>query len=163
VATRAINRVTRDDVIALQRRLPAAATTNRVYTLRFFDSSVWYDSFDGSVQPFLAYWTGPDLTMGRPERDKTFVYLHAFFTPQPDDFAGKVRAQVYRNGQSDELLPELGVGDGWDQDVLGDVEVVERLGFRARSAQPHFELARTLIGRSELLGYGLEYTVVGRR
>jgi hypothetical protein len=163
VATRAINRVTRDDVIALQRRLGAAATTNRVYTLRFFDSSAWYDSFDGSVQPFLAYWTGPDLTMGRPERDKTFVYLHAFFTPQPDDFAGKVRAQVYRNGQSDELLPELGVGDGWDQDVLGDVEVVERLGFRARSAQPHFELARTLIGRSELLGYGLEYTVVGRR
>lgn len=164
MCSRSINGTTDDDAILLQSN--SAATHLFRMQFRAFDGDqLGYDDVSGaSGLPFEATWTGPDLNMGYPHREKLFVFVQAFFTSFSTFDGGKVAIYGRRNGNSSEQYPVHATDlTKWDQDLTDGVDVVERIGFAGRSLQPHFEFSRVIGERSELLGYGVEYTVIGRQ
>lgn len=159
---RSINGTASDDAVFLQSN--TTATHLFQMQLRAFDSDRLGTDITTSSAPFAASWTGPDLNMGYPHREKLYVFLQAFFTSFSTYGNGKVAAYGRRNGNSSEQYPVHATeATKWDQDISEGVDVIERMGFAGRSLQPHFELSRATSEVSELLGYGVEFTVMGRR
>lgn len=158
---RTINGDTGDDAIFLQNR----GVGGYGFHIRVFDSdTLGYDDLVSSFQPFAASWTCPDLNMGYPHREKLYHFVQGFFDTNASYTNGKVAAYVLRNGSSSEAYPvHASEATKWDQDIADGVDVIERLGFWARSCQPKFEFSQVSGEVSVLRGYGLEYTITGRR